>query len=78
MTRTLPQASPIPHVEVRRKVAVFRTSLAKCNPEIQRFVDAVTSALALRLLDGNGAKLQDITIATEYAHAVIAEAIIRG
>ena len=69
--------TPIPHVEVQRKVAVFRRALDECPAEIQLWVSVLSHALATQLL-GASSNLTNYTAALNYAHAVIAECIIKA
>lgn len=67
----------IPHVEVQRNVAVFRSALADCSPAVQQWVALLSEKLALRLLGSSG-NLSNMTAAVNYAHAIIAEAVIKA
>ena len=69
--------TPIPHVLTQQKVAIFRRALDQCSPEVQEWVSVLSHALATQLL-GASSNLTNYTAALNYAHAVIAECIIKA
>lgn len=70
--------TPIPHVLTQQKVAIFRRALDECSPNVPKeAIDILSNRLALQLL-GSSSNLTNYQAALNYAHAVIAECIIKA
>ena len=69
--------TPIPHVLTQQKVAIFRRALDECSPDVQEWVSALSYELANKML-ASSSNLKDPLAAFNYAHAVIAECVIKA
>ena len=70
--------APIPHVRVQQNVVIFRRALDECSPDVPKeAIDILSNRLALQLL-GSSSNLTNYQAALNYAHAVIAECIIKA
>lgn len=78
MTRqvTYPDNS-IPHIEGKRRAAIFRTSLAQCNPAVIAAVNTLIDVIA-RQIAKTSPYLQNMETAREHAEIWVAEKIYKA
>ena len=67
----------IPHIEGRRRAAIFRTSLAQCNPAVIAAVNTLIDVIA-RQIAKTSPYVRDMETAREHAEIWVAEKIYKA
>lgn len=78
MTRTteLPGRT-IPHIEGKRRAAIFRTSLAQCKPEVIASITVLINAVARQIVK-TSPYIVNAGVAREHAEIWVAEKIFKA
>ena len=78
MTRLITRPpSTIQHIEGKRRAAIFRTSLAQCNPAVIAAVNTMIDVIA-RQIAKTSPYLQNMETAREHAEIWVAEKIYKA